>query len=135
MLYNYHNKAYHVIMDVLNPRGRAAKPDMEQDITAFLSNIQKFSLHDGPGIRTAVFFKGCPLACLWCSNPETREAAGSVLRDSAKCVRCPRCAEACPAGAIREDLSVNKRACTACGNCARECPQKALSLNGRRYSP
>jgi pyruvate formate lyase activating enzyme len=131
MLYNYHNKAYHMIMDVLNPRGRAAKPD----ITAFLSNIQKFSLHDGPGIRTVVFFKGCPLSCRWCSNPETRQAAVSVLRDTAKCVHCLRCAEACPAGAIKEDLSINGAACTACGICAWECPQKALSINGRRYSP
>ncbi|MDR2096446.1 MAG: glycyl-radical enzyme activating protein [Treponema sp.] len=100
----------------------------------FLSNIQKFSLHDGPGIRTVVFFKGCPLSCLWCSNPETREPGGSVLRDTARCVRCLRCVEVCPAGAIKDDLSVNRGACTACGSCVRECPQKALSINGRRRS-
>jgi pyruvate formate lyase activating enzyme len=107
---------------------------MKQNLTAFLSNIQKFSLHDGPGIRTVVFFKGCPLSCLWCSNPETRETNGSVLRDNAKCVRCLRCAKVCPAGAIGEDLSINRRACTACGTCVMECPRKALSINGQRYS-
>jgi pyruvate formate lyase activating enzyme len=80
-----------------------------------------------------VFFKGCPLSCRWCSNPETRQANGSVLRDTAKCVRCLRCAEVCPAGAIKEGLSIDCAVCTACGTCVRECPQKALSINGRRY--
>ncbi|MDR0710305.1 MAG: glycyl-radical enzyme activating protein [Spirochaetaceae bacterium] len=108
---------------------------MKQNPAGFLSNIQKFSLHDGPGIRTVVFFKGCPLSCRWCSNPETRQTTVSVLRDTAKCVHCLRCAEVCPAGAIKEGLSINHAACTACGTCVRECPQKALSLNGRRYSP
>ncbi|MDR1353288.1 MAG: glycyl-radical enzyme activating protein, partial [Treponema sp.] len=107
---------------------------MKQDSAAFLSNIQKFSLHDGPGIRTVVFFKGCPLSCLWCSNPETQEAAASVLRDTAKCVRCLRCAAACPARAISGELFIDRRACTACGACVRECPQKALSMNGQPYS-
>jgi pyruvate formate lyase activating enzyme len=115
-------------------RGGTVKPGMKKDLTAFLSNIQKFSLHDGPGIRTVVFFKGCPLSCLWCSNPETRQANGSVLRDAAKCVRCLRCAKVCPAGAIGEDLFINRKLCTACGTCVQECPQKALSINGRRYS-
>jgi pyruvate formate lyase activating enzyme len=102
--------------------------------SGFLSNIQKFSLHDGPGIRTVVFFKGCPLSCLWCSNPETREAGGIILRDSAQCVHCLRCAEVCPARAIGEDLSIDRRACTACGTCVRECSQKALSINGQSCS-
>jgi pyruvate formate lyase activating enzyme len=129
MLYNYRDKRYYYsrLIDLNNL-------DMEQKVTAFLSNIQKFSLHDGPGIRTVVFFKGCPLSCLWCSNPETRAANASVLRDTAKCVRCLRCVELCPAGAIKGDLSIDRMACTACGTCVRECPQKALSINGRRYS-
>ncbi|MDR0451776.1 MAG: glycyl-radical enzyme activating protein [Treponema sp.] len=109
-------------------------PGAKPDDTAFLSNIQKFSLHDGPGIRTVVFFKGCPLSCPWCSNPEAREAAGSVLRESAKCARCLRCAAICPARAIGEGLSINRKACTACGACVRECPRGALSLNGQGYS-
>ncbi|MDR0378276.1 MAG: glycyl-radical enzyme activating protein [Spirochaetaceae bacterium] len=107
---------------------------MKRNNTAFLSNIQKFSLHDGPGIRTVVFFTGCPLSCLWCSNPETREAAGSVLRDAAKCARCLRCAAACPVRAVGEDLSINREACAVCGACVRECPRGALSINGQSRS-
>jgi pyruvate formate lyase activating enzyme len=100
----------------------------------FLFNIQKFSLHDGPGIRTVVFFKGCPLSCRWCSNPESQPAKGSVLWDKAKCVHCLRCVEACPVHAISEDLIIHREICTACGTCVRECPQNALSLDGRHYS-
>jgi pyruvate formate lyase activating enzyme len=102
--------------------------------TGFLFNIQKFSLHDGPGIRTVVFFKGCPLSCKWCSNPESQPSKVSVLWDKDKCVRCLRCAAVCPVRAINEEPAILRGACTGCGACVRECPAGALSLDARQYS-
>ncbi|MDR2662309.1 MAG: glycyl-radical enzyme activating protein [Treponema sp.] len=106
-------------------------------LTGILFNIQKFSLHDGPGIRTVVFFKGCPLGCRWCSNPESQEAKILILWDQAACVRCGNCAGACPVRAIAlEDgtVTVNRAACTGCGNCAGACGAGALWPDARRYS-
>ncbi|MEG1426449.1 MAG: glycyl-radical enzyme activating protein [Oscillospiraceae bacterium] len=80
---------------------------------ATIFNIQKFSLHDGPGIRTVVFFKGCPLACRWCANPESQNSLPELLRDKKKCARCGRCAEGkgdpaqCPAGALSLEGKIN----------------------------
>ncbi|MFR6147903.1 4Fe-4S cluster-binding domain-containing protein, partial [Neglectibacter timonensis] len=63
--------------------------------TGMIFNLQKFSLHDGPGIRTVVFLKGCPLRCKWCSNPESQFAGSQLLWDSARCLRCGGCAARC----------------------------------------
>ena len=67
------------------------------DERALIFNIQKFSLHDGPGIRTTVFLKGCPLRCRWCANPESQSERMQLLYDRDKCLRCGRCAADCPA--------------------------------------
>ena len=64
-------------------------------------NIQKFSIHDGPGIRTTIFFKGCPLRCKWCSNPESQLKAVQILWDHNKCTHCMTCINNCPTGAIK----------------------------------
>ncbi|MDR1106936.1 MAG: glycyl-radical enzyme activating protein, partial [Treponema sp.] len=105
-------------------------------MTGLLFNIQKFSVHDGPGIRTLVFFKGCPLRCRWCSNPESWNANPEILWDEPKCVRCLRCTALCPpsvlefaGGRIR-----SKAGCTGCGICAASCPNGALSAAGKSYS-
>ena len=67
-------------------------------------NIQKFSTNDGPGIRTTVFLKGCPLHCGWCSNPESQAQKPQILWDLSKCVRCQQCVQTCPQHAVRFDV-------------------------------
>ena len=100
-------------------------------------NIQGFSIHDGPGIRTAVFLKGCPLHCLWCHNPESHARRPELFYDAAKCIACGRCAVACPTGAHSFEGGVHSLArekCTACGKCAEVCPTDALELVGKTMS-
>ena len=93
-------------------------------------NIQRFSVHDGPGIRTTVFLKGCPLACLWCHNPESQDPRPEVLFDAGKCIHCGSCLEACPVA--EGPFAPPHRACLRCGACAEACPAEARSLAGRR---
>jgi pyruvate formate lyase activating enzyme len=101
-------------------------------------NIQRFCLHDGPGIRTTVFFKGCPLRCLWCGNPESISPTPllSYLRE--KCIACGACVTACPKGALSTDTAgkvvVHRKRCTPCGICAETCDAKALEMVGREAS-
>lgn len=66
-------------------------------------NIQKFCIHDGPGIRTTVFLKGCPLKCRWCANPESQLEKSQLMLDRRHCIRCLRCIQACPKGGIHAD--------------------------------
>ena len=103
--------------------------------SGFIFDIQRFSVHDGPGIRTLVFFKGCPLACLWCSNPESQGFTPEILFDASKCVACGGCAEACPHGATRKSgggVQYDRERCAACGACADVCPAEARTVAGRR---
>lgn len=99
-----------------------------------ITNIQRFTIRDGPGLRTTVFTKGCSLRCLWCHNPETWDAAPQAQYKASRCVHCGRCAGVCdrflPGGGMRTD----SRPCTACGLCIRTCPTGALSLSGRQIS-
>ena len=101
--------------------------------TAVITNIQGFSLHDGPGIRTVVFFKGCPLACLWCANPECMAGAPQIGFIHTLCARCGRCSGACPHGAVRRDETVHRidySLCQACGECVARCGYGALVRYG-----
>lgn len=97
-------------------------------------NIQKFSTNDGPGIRTVVFFKGCPLRCRWCANPESQRFERDILWNAAQCLHCGTCAARCPAGAItltaEGTVTVNAEQCTGCGTCASLCPGGALTPEG-----
>ena len=96
-------------------------------------NIQKFSVNDGPGIRTVVFLKGCPLRCRWCANPESQLIRAEILWDEKKCVGCHHCLEVCPHQAISlkdGKISVDSSRCEGCGKCFRECPGKALKNEG-----
>jgi len=95
-------------------------------------DIQRFCLHDGPGIRTVVFLKGCPLRCTWCQNPESLSKKTETAFYAERCAECMLCAEACPNDAIQPGaLRVNRSRCQACGACARACPNEALRLVGR----
>lgn len=107
------------------------------EITARLFHIQKFSLHDGPGIRTVVFFKGCPLRCLWCSNPESQSKQIQILYNKQNCIHCGRCAAGCPFDAISietQSVRIDHKNCTACLRCIKGCPQRALTSEGKDYT-
>ncbi|MBP1761871.1 MAG: glycyl-radical enzyme activator family protein [Firmicutes bacterium] len=108
--------------------------------TGVVFNIQKFSVHDGPGIRTLVFLKGCPLRCQWCSNPESHSLIPEVLYSNTKCIttaECGYCQQACKTGAITESegkIAINRDLCTNCGDCAEACPALALEVCGARMT-
>lgn len=97
-------------------------------------NLQRYSIHDGPGIRTTVFLKGCPLRCLWCQNPESQSAQPEIFFDREKCKGCGTCVKACPKGAIeiKDGKSrTNRQLCKGIGKCAEVCPNGARNLIGR----
>ena len=96
-------------------------------------DIQKFALHDGPGIRTTVFLKGCELRCKWCCNPESQVKAPQLSFDVKKCTNCMKCVPVCKAGALQKKdgkLQVKFEQCTACGDCLEECTPDALKIYG-----
>lgn len=104
---------------------------------ATIFNIQRFCIHDGPGIRTLVFFKGCPLRCLWCSNPESQQKERELLFDPGKCLRCGTCSRTCPTEAVRirnGETILERGRCTLCGACCSVCPGEALSIAGENMS-
>lgn len=101
--------------------------------TGVIFNIQKFSINDGPGIRTVVFFKGCPLHCKWCANPESQLTKIQILWDKKKCLHCHHCLEICPVKAISlkdDNIFIDTNKCTLCNQCINICPQKALTSEG-----
>ncbi|MBW2455755.1 MAG: glycyl-radical enzyme activating protein, partial [Deltaproteobacteria bacterium] len=101
----------------------------------FIADIKRNSLDDGPGIRSTVFFKGCPLSCSWCHNPECIHAGPELLFRPADCIDCRDCVANCPNGAIGPTGpgSLDRSRCHRSGRCADECPTGALELVGRRY--
>lgn len=101
-----------------------------QGPTGWYFNIQRFSIHDGPGIRTTVFLKGCPLACAWCHNPEG-QAAGPELRViEGRCIRCGSCQAACPHGVARPGELPDPELCLRCWQCVEACPMGARQVVG-----
>lgn len=101
-------------------------------ISAPITNIARGSLHDGPGVRTVIYFKGCGLGCKWCHNPETLSFQKQILYIPSKCIHCGKCAEICPEchNIQGNDMLFVREGCTACGKCAESCPSLALSLCG-----
>lgn len=101
-------------------------------------DIQKFSVHDGPGIRTTVFLKGCPLRCLWCHNPESWHTYPELLFSAERCTGCGECVKVCPNGChtLKDGIhTFNRSACTGCGRCVRHCFFAVLELCGSLRSP
>lgn len=97
-------------------------------MTGCVSHIQRFSVHDGPGVRTTVFFMGCPLRCIWCHNPETIEYQSTPAYNPKKCINCLACTAVCHALTISEtNLTCNKDVCISCFKCVENCPPKALN--------
>ena len=101
-------------------------------------DIQYYAMYDGPGIRTCVFFKGCPLRCEWCHNPESQDINPEMSYFKERCAACGKCVEACPANALRltdEEIVRARDVCTVCGACASACPNEAMETIGKELSP
>ena len=106
-----------------------------EEVKGLVSDIQRFAIHDGPGIRTLVYTKGCPIRCQWCSSPQTQEACFEILHIELNCKKCGRCVEVCPLKAItlseEDGWKINRELCTNCGDCVDACPNQALELMGK----
>ncbi len=105
--------------------------------TAMIFNIQRFSIHDGPGIRTTIFFKGCNLRCFWCHNPEGQLTVPEIQFFASRCVRCGACALSCLRMAHRITASsheFSRDRCQRCGTCAANCDSRALEITGQQMS-
>ena len=110
------------------------EPPAEAAARGWVFDIQRAALHDGPGIRTTVFLKGCPLRCQWCHNPESWHAAPELSFEAGRCTDCLECVEACPNGAHRVHEGrhrLDRKLCRACGRCVEVCDPGALALVGR----
>ncbi|MEM2910132.1 MAG: glycyl-radical enzyme activating protein [Nitrososphaerota archaeon] len=102
-------------------------------IKGIMFDIERYAIHDGPGIRTTVFMKGCPLKCWWCHNPEGIELSKNLMYFEYKCIRCKTCVNVCPTKAISfdgEKQTINRVSCSKCGICTEHCPTGALKLVG-----
>lgn len=98
-------------------------------------NIQRFSIHDGHGIRTLIFMKGCPLKCVWCCNPESQSFSEEILFVMKNCIGCGNCSKACPQKAIDPiSIELDRHLCTACGICTRTCYANARKITGKRVT-
>ncbi len=101
---------------------------------SLISNIQRFCIHDGPGIRTTVFLKGCPLHCAWCANPETQSSLPELMLKTTACTLCGSCIATCPNQALRIEnhrVIVNRKLCNLCGICCSACPNMLPVIDGQ----
>lgn len=111
-------------------------------MAGYVFDIKRYSINDGPGIRITIFFKGCPLSCIWCHNPEGICPEQSKLYTSTRCIGCGLCMAACPNGALslgllpdnRQGVVTDAARCTLCGACAVACPARAMEMAGKEYS-
>lgn len=101
-------------------------------------DMQRFAIHDGPGIRTLIYMKGCPLKCLWCSSPQTQKPSTEILHVELNCKKCGRCIEVCSNKAITisddDTVKIDRKLCQGCGDCVETCLNQALKLAGRQIT-
>ncbi len=103
---------------------------------ALIFDIKRYAIHDGPGIRTTLFVKGCPLRCVWCHNPESWSPVPQRLYKQGKCIGCQSCVNVCPQGALHltpEGIRPTGKPCILCGACAEACPALAMEICGREW--
>ena len=109
-----------------------------RELTGLIYDIQRFAIHDGPGIRTLVYMKGCPIRCLWCSSPQTQKPSPEILQVELNCKKCGSCVEACPIEVMtlseKEGVKIDRELCTSCGECVEACPNQALALAGNHMT-
>ncbi|OFW53908.1 MAG: glycyl-radical enzyme activating protein [Actinobacteria bacterium RBG_13_35_12] len=105
--------------------------------TGIIFNIQRYSIHDGPGIRTTVFLKGCPLSCWWCQNPESQLSGQEMIFWGDRCISCGACSAICPSSAIQIKNGIpitEKEKCILCGKCIEKCPALAREMIGKKMT-
>ncbi len=112
--------------------------ETQKTMTGWVFDIKRYSIHDGPGIRTTVFLKGCGLHCLWCHNPESIDPGPELMHWPARCTRCYACVRACPLAALSKDPSgavvIDRARCDLCGRCAAACLYDAMQIVGREMT-
>ena len=111
--------------------------EMKPSNTGIIFSIKKYSIHDGPGIRTTIFFKGCPLNCWWCHNPEGISPERELYIWDDKCIGCGDCLKICPTGAIsqiNDSIQTDMKKCTLCGQCVETCPTEAREIIGNKIT-
>lgn len=109
----------------------------DDKMNATIFNIERFAIHDGPGIRTTVFFKGCPLRCPWCANPESQKQTRQLKYQQSRCTACLNCVKNCPVGAVtyeNDRIVIAREKCKKCGTCVGNCLSSALSFIGEEKS-
>ena len=132
------NKKYWTVSPTNRVIGQAADRAAAKEPEAIIFDIQSFSIQDGPGIRTTVFMKGCPLRCIWCHNPESISGRPQLMINPALCVACGACVKACPNQAqqiLAAGHQVNWERCNSLGLCVQVCAYNALNLVGQKYTP
>jgi pyruvate formate lyase activating enzyme len=116
---------------------RGAEKVKPKGTKGIIFNIQRYSIHDGPGIRTTVFLKGCPLRCFWCQNPESQETKPEILLNKSVCSLCGRCIDICPTDAnclSERGPIIDRERCLGCGKCVEVCSSQGRTLVGREMT-
>ncbi len=104
---------------------------------SLIFDVKRYAINDGPGIRLTIFFKGCPLRCRWCHNPESISSRAQKLYSLVRCIGCGACIDACPQQACRlnsDGIATDDASCQSCGICAAACPSRATEISGQLYS-
>ncbi len=124
--------------EVQLPEGQFPKGQFPKGQRGMVLEIQRMSTEDGPGLRTTVFMKGCPLSCQWCHNPESISPKPQLVWQETGCIGCLICVETCEHGALSsgpEGMMINRDLCCGCGKCADQCPSLSMTLLGKEWSP